>query len=130
MPRMSNVTLYAIDFGTSNSLLIGVGPEGVTAPAPLDPTAREATILRSILFFTEGDWSFGQEALASYIAHGTRGRFIRSMKRFLPMPGIDGTRIGSKTVKLEELIGVFLRTMRERANRHYGVDVKRALLGR
>jgi hypothetical chaperone protein len=130
---MSPVTIYAIDFGTSNSLLAGVGrgERRALPPAPLDTTAREPTILRSILFFSEdGRWSFGQEALAAYVAHGTRGRFLRSMKRFLPMVGVAETRIGSRVVKLEELVGVFLREMRERANRHYGVDVRRVLLGR
>ena len=128
---MSAVTIYAIDFGTSNSLLAGVGPAGALPPAPLDASAREPTILRSILFFSEdGRWSFGNEALQAYVAYGTRGRFLRSMKRFLPMAGIAETRIGSRVVKLEELVGVFLRAMRERANQHYGVDVRRVLLGR
>ncbi len=124
------VTIYAIDFGTSNSLLAGVGPDGAFPPAPLDPTAPEPTILRSILFFADGEWAFGHEALRSYEAHGARGRFIRSMKRFLPMMGVAETRIGTRVVRLEDLVGVFLREMRVRANRHYGVDVKRALLGR
>lgn len=129
---MKPVTIYAIDFGTSNSLLAGVGPDGVMPPAPIDPSALDPTVLRSILFFSEdtGAWSFGQEALRSYVAHGTRGRFIRSMKRFLPMASMVDTRIGARVMKLEELVGVFLRTMRERANAHYGVDVRRALLGR
>ncbi len=125
-------TIYAIDFGTSNSLLTGVGPDGVLPIAPLDPTAAEPTILRSILFFSDeqGEWFFGQEALTSYVAHGMRGRFIRSMKRFLPMASVAETRVGRRIVKLEELVGIFLRTMRERANRHYGADVRRVLLGR
>ena len=128
---MSDVTIYAIDFGTSNSLLAGVGPGGALPPVPLDVTAREPTILRSILFFSEDrEWSFGHEALHNYVANGTRGRFIRSMKRFLPMASVVDTRIGSRVVRLEELVGVFLRTMRERANRHYGVDVRRVLMGR
>jgi hypothetical chaperone protein len=40
------------------------------------------------------------------------------------------TRLGTRKVKLEELIGVFLREMRARANRHFGADVRRVLLGR
>ena len=86
---MRPVSVYAIDFGTSNSLLAGVSPDGVLEPAPLDPTAQEPSILRSILFVSEdGEWSFGHEAFKSYVAHGTRGRFIRSMKRFLPMASV------------------------------------------
>jgi hypothetical chaperone protein len=124
-------TLYAIDFGTSNSLLCGVTPEGVDAPLALDPAASDPSVFRSILFFSEtSERYFGAVALERYVAEGMRGRFLRSLKRFLPMPSFEETRIGGRTVKLEELIGIFLYEMRKRANEHYGVDVKRALLGR
>jgi len=124
-------TLYAIDFGTSNSLLCGVTASAVDAPLALDPTAADASVFRSILFYSEtNEWHFGAEALTRYVADGMRGRFLRSLKRFLPMPSFEETRIGSKAVRLEELIGVFLREMRRRANAHYGVDVRRALFGR
>ena len=124
-------SLYAIDFGTSNSLLCGVTARAVDAPLALDAAAADPSVFRSILFFSEtNQWHFGAEALERYVAEGMRGRFLRSLKRFLPMPSFEETRIGSKAVKLEELIGLFLREMRRRANLHYGVDVRRALFGR
>jgi hypothetical chaperone protein len=124
-------SLYAIDFGTSNSLLCGVTARAVDAPLALDPSASDPTVFRSILFFSEtSERFFGTEALQRYIAEGMRGRFLRSLKRFLPMPSFEETRIGSRPVKLEELIGVFLKEMRGRANHHYGVNVRRALFGR
>lgn len=124
-------TLYAIDFGTSNSLLCGVTPRAVDAPLALDPHASDPTVFRSILFYSESStWHFGAEALTSYVAEGMRGRFLRSLKRFLPMPSFEETRIGSRSIKLETLVGIFLREMRSRANQHYGADVKRALFGR
>lgn len=124
-------TLYAIDFGTSNSLLCGVSPRGVDQPLALDPSASDPSVFRSILFYSEDkQWHFGAAALERYVAEGMRGRFLRSLKRFLPMPSFEETRIGSRAVRLEELIGVFLRELRRRANQHYGVDVRRALFGR
>jgi hypothetical chaperone protein len=124
-------SLYAIDFGTSNSLLAGVTPTGAHAPLAIDEAAQDPTVLRSILFFSESnEWHFGGTALNRYLSEGMRGRFMRSLKRFLPMLSFEETRLGSRLVKLEELIGVFLREMRTRANAHYGVDVRRALLGR
>ena len=124
-------SLYAIDFGTSNSLLCGVNEQAVDEPLALDAQAQDASVFRSILFFSETkEWYFGAHALERYVAEGMRGRFLRSLKRFLPMPSFEETRIGSRNVKLEELIGVFLREMRQRANQHYGTDVRRALLGR
>ena len=59
-----------------------------------------------------------------------RGRFIRSIKRFLPVASFSDTRIGSRKVLLEELVGMFLREMRKRANVHFGCDVRRVMLGR
>jgi len=126
-----NPTLYAIDFGTSNSLLCAVTPRAVDEPLALDPAASDASVFRSILFFSEtNEWHFGASALERYVAEGMRGRFLRSLKRFLPMPSFEETRIGSRAVRLEELIGIFLREMRQRANDHYGTDVRRALFGR
>jgi hypothetical chaperone protein len=124
-------SLYAIDFGTSNSLLCGVTPREVDEPLALDAAASDASVFRSILFFSEtNEWHFGASALERYVAEGMRGRFLRSLKRFLPMPSFEETRLGSRAVRLEELIGIFLREMRKRANDHYGTDVRRALFGR
>jgi hypothetical chaperone protein len=124
-------SLYAIDFGTSNSLLAGVGRDFEPEVLDLDPLANDPSVFRSILFFSEqSEWSFGAEALRRYVAEGMRGRFLRSLKRFLPAASFEETRIGSRNVRLEELVGIFLREMRRRANEHYGSDVRRVLLGR
>ncbi|HEX4334771.1 MAG TPA: Hsp70 family protein [Polyangiaceae bacterium] len=122
---------YAIDFGTSNSLLAAADSNRVYEPIPLDPLAPNPTVLRSVLHFSdEGEWSFGADALRTYVAHGMRGRLMRSIKRFLPMASFVDTRLGTRKVKLEELVGLFLREMRARANRHFDADVRRVLLGR
>ena len=76
------------------------------------------------------EWSFGAGALSDYVAQGMHGRFIRSVKRFLPVASFSDTRIGSRKVLLEELVGMFLREMRQRANRHFDCDVRRVMLGR
>jgi hypothetical chaperone protein len=123
-------SLYAIDFGTSNSLLVGVNSEGVDAPLALDPAARDPSVFRSIACFSHGTWSFGAAALERYVAEGMQGRFLRSLKRFLPMPSFNETRIGTRSVSLEELVGLFLREMKRRADAHYVADVRQVLLGR
>ena len=126
-----NPSLYAIDFGTSNSLLVAVNADGVDAPLALDAAARDATVFRSIACFTTpAEWSFGAAALARYVAEGMQARFFRSLKRFLPQASFVETRLGARSVKLEELVGLFLREMKQRADAHYRADVRRVLLGR
>jgi hypothetical chaperone protein len=124
-------SIYAIDFGTSNSLLAAANAFSVFAPANLDPGAPDPTILRSILYFPSIKQSFvGHEALEKYVENGLEGRLLRSLKRHLPARGFHGTQIDDRPVSVEELIAIPLRAMRTRANAHYGADVRRAVLGR
>ena len=48
---MMRPTIFAIDFGTSNSLLAAASASETFPPVPLDPDAPDATVLRSALFF-------------------------------------------------------------------------------
>jgi hypothetical chaperone protein len=128
--------IYAIDFGTSNSLLAAANRFETHPPIPLDARAEDPTILRSVLFFADElgpagpqCW-LGKAALEEYVAQGSRGRLVRSLKRFLPMRGFVRTQIGSRTYTLEDLIAALLREMRERADRFFDAKVTRAVLGR
>ncbi|ABS25772.1 Hsp70 family protein [Anaeromyxobacter sp. Fw109-5] len=124
-------THYAIDFGTSNSLLAAANPERVFDPVPLDPEASDPTILRSILCFPDAGGVFvGGEALRQYVEHGAEGRLLRSIKHHLGSRSFRGTIIRGRLVSAEELVGALLRQMRLRADAHFGTEVRRALLGR
>jgi hypothetical chaperone protein len=128
--------VYAIDFGTSNSLLAAANRSQTHPPIPLDPSAEDPSLLRSILFFPEARGpegatpQLGKAAIDAYVARGSRGRLVRSLKRFLPMRGFTRTTINSRTYTLQELIAIVLRALRERADRHFDARVTRALLGR
>jgi hypothetical chaperone protein len=122
--------VYAIDFGTSNSLLAAASAQASCPPVPLDDAAADPTVLRSLLFFGPNHFSCGAAAVSEFVAGGMQGRLIRSIKKFLPDRGFSGTYIGTRLVTIEDLVGRFLRTMRERANRHFGADVDRVVLGR
>ncbi|RLB49190.1 MAG: Hsp70 family protein [Deltaproteobacteria bacterium] len=124
-------TVYAIDFGTSNSLCAAANEHRVFEPAPIDPLADDPTILRTVFFFPNADNAFyGAEALKEYVAHGMVGRFIRSVKKHLPSRAFVGTNIDGRPMNLEDLIGAFLGAIRRRANAHFGTDVRRVVLGR
>jgi len=123
-------TIFAIDFGTSNSLLTAASPNGVFAPAPIDPQSSDPTVLRSVLYFAPNEQVFGQSAVRRLVQNGFEGRLIRSVKRHLPSRAFTSTTIGSRKVSIEELVASLLRVMRTRACEHFEVDVKRAVLGR
>jgi hypothetical chaperone protein len=122
---------YAIDFGTSNSLLAAVGDDRIQTDVPIDPSAADPSIFRSVMYLvSRNEIHFGERAMAEYVARGTEGRLLRSLKRFLPAADFTVTYVGSEAFSLEELIGALLRQMRERANRFFDADVTRVLLGR
>jgi hypothetical chaperone protein len=129
---MTKPTIFAIDFGTSNSLLAAAAPGEIFAPVPLDPHAADPTVLRSAFYFTRMSEPahFGSSAIREFVANGFRGRLIRSIKRHLPSRSFTKTRIGDQFVLLEDLIGAFLRVMRVEACRHFDADVDRVVLGR
>jgi hypothetical chaperone protein len=128
--------IYAIDFGTSNSL-VGAAARGAEhPPIDVDPHAADPTLLRSVLFYPEQplagdpDCFIGARAIEHYVRHRGRGRLLRSMKRFLPQRSFVRTRIGSRNYALEELIAAVLREMKTRADACFQTRVERVLLGR
>lgn len=123
--------IYAIDFGTSNSLLSAASKEKLFAPIPLDPEAKDPTILRSVLYLPDPQTCYyGHKATEEYVANDMDGRLIRSIKKFLPMRSFVGTFVNDKAFYLEDIIATFLGEMRRRANAHFQQDVNTVLLGR
>jgi hypothetical chaperone protein len=122
---------YAIDFGTSNSLLGAADRSGPRGFVPLDPGASNPAVLRSLLYFPSAKQVFfGSEAVKEFSARDHTGRFIRSIKKQLPSRSFVGTFVDNRPFNLEDLIGVFLGEMRKRANEFYGADVTSVVLGR
>jgi hypothetical chaperone protein len=120
---------YAVDFGTSNSLLNFISDEGVITPVPLEKDG--GFILRSLLFTAkENEWFFGAEAIEQFMENDGEGRFFRSLKKFLPEPRYSGTEVHNKQLKITEMIATFLREMRLRADKFTGLKIDKLVLGR
>jgi hypothetical chaperone protein len=120
---------YAIDFGTSNSLLSYVSDQGKIQAIPLEKDG--ANILRSLLFTpSKGKWYFGKDAIDKYVEYEGEGRFFRSLKKFLPEPNYSGTEVHNKKMKINELISVFLREMKMRADKFLDKEIESVVLGR
>jgi hypothetical chaperone protein len=128
---MTHPLAYAIDFGTTNSLIAAASADRVWEPLAVEPEGADPTVLRSVLFFSDDSAAFecGARALRASVESGARGRLIRSIKRFLPVESFVETRIGTRRYALEELVAILLRNLRERANAVVGADVQSAVLG-
>jgi len=129
--------MYAgIDFGTSNSTLVGVSEQGSVESFEIDPLFHPPTILRSSIYFpsVRGRGPLvGGEAYRQYRRDieedgQPMGRFMRSLKSHL---GSDlGTYLHSQHYTLADLISVILREMRRRAEAHFGSPITSIVLGR
>ncbi|AUN99118.1 Hsp70 family protein [Bacteriovorax stolpii] len=129
MRYTARMSYYAVDFGTSNSLLSHVSSDGKITPIPLEQDS--ALVLRSLLYTPEHNkWFFGKEAIKEYINNDGEGRFFRSVKKFLPESNYSGTTVFNKTMNISEIVAVFLGEMRRRANKVCGENVERIVLGR
>ena len=130
----SSPLIYAIDYGTSNSLLAAAEHGQVHAPIPLelDPEGKgDPSILRSILYFPQmKECYFGEKAIREFVHRDMEGRLIRSIKRFLPMRSFAGTFVEDRPLSLEDIVSSFLGEMRRRANVHFGRDIDSAVIGR
>src|SRR5688500_16446163 len=101
------VPVLGIDFGTSNSAVAAVGPDGVARLLPLE---GEATTLPTAVFFNAEDRSVhvGREAMSLYLA-GTEGRLLRSLKSLLGSSLLrERTATGWGDVGFTEVITLFL----------------------
>jgi hypothetical chaperone protein len=120
-----------LDFGTSNTtaaLSTGQGPE--VQVLKLDRLAADARLFRSVLFFPDdGPYLAGAEAIAAYLEL-SEGRFLQSLKSFLPVKSFTATVIKNKPFTLESLIALILRSVRTRAEDLLGEKVTRVTLGR
>lgn len=124
-------TILAVDFGTSNSLA-GAWQNGRRIEAlPLDPSASDPTLLRTLLYFPgENACFYGADAIHRYIENEMEGRLFRSFKSHLPNRSYLGTFVGDRVLPLENLVGIFLLEMKRRAEKHLGNEVDSVIMGR
>tara|TARA_B100001248_G_scaffold261746_1_gene254030 strand:- start:35760 stop:37016 length:1257 start_codon:yes stop_codon:yes gene_type:complete len=125
---MTNTIAYAIDFGTSNSLLAAINKDGSHEILFLE---ENSSIMKSLSYYlNEEEYYFGSNAIEEYEANSFEGRFVRSVKKFLPNPNFESTRIGDRHYLLESLVGFFLKEMKERADKILGQKINNVILGR
>lgn len=121
--------IYGIDFGTSNSVIEVF--DSATGRVVTEDGLEKS--IESAIFFPEGNrekYFLGKQAIHQYVASGMKGRLIKSIKSALPEPSLGTLSIYGKKVKIELLISYFLEHLKATCDVHFGVDVKRVVLGR
>ncbi|MDP1964991.1 MAG: Hsp70 family protein [Reyranella sp.] len=125
-----------LDFGTSNSA-IGVGRDGTEQrgdyPARLAPIEAGNTLMPSAVFFdyeAKGRVLFGNAAISAYVGQ-TEGRLMRALKSILGSPLIDEeTSLGGRKVPLREVVEIFVRHLKGKAEAFAGQEITTVVLGR
>ncbi len=121
------MALCGLDFGTSNSAV--ALPNGEVLR--IDARASQPRLFRTVLFFPEDSAEVlaGHDAIERY-QEDNAGRFIQSMKTWLPASSFTRTILRGRTLTLEELIAVFLRRIRVVAAEAAGEEFDSVVLGR
>jgi len=121
-----------VDFGTTNSALALVGPDGQTVKlAHFSFMETMVETFRSVLFFPGGGKPLsGPQAIESYLEPHEGGRLIQSLKSFAASSTFSVTLINGRSYTLEELVGLFLRTLRSQAEAELGPLGNRLVAGR
>jgi hypothetical chaperone protein len=118
-----------LDFGTSNSGVALVGPRGVELARVED---RETTLPSAIFFPAEAAEHalFGRAAMREYL-EGTPGRLMRSLKSLLGSRLVhERTAVGDRSLAFTDILALYLRMLRERAQRQAGGALSSVVLGR
>lgn len=121
---------FGLDFGTTNSAL-SINKDGKVAVVDIDALNVSGKTLRSVLYFDENQNIFsGQEAIHQYIKTSARGRFMQSMKEFLPDDCFRSTNIYGKAFTLVDLIAIVLKKIKDEGEKYIGDTVDTVVIGR
>lgn len=122
--------VFGIDFGTTNSAL-SVYRNGSVEVVAVDGDGPAGELMRSVLYFSEdNEIHVGQEAIRQYVGDGASGRFMQSIKTFLPNTSFDSTEVFGRRYGIDDLIAIILRRIKARGEAYVGCPVDSVVLGR
>ena len=122
--------VFGIDFGTTNSAL-SVYRNGMVEVVAVDGGDNAGELMRSVLYFSEENEIFaGHEAIRQYVSEGAAGRFMQSIKTFLPNTSFESTEVFGKRYGIDDLVAIILAKLKARGEAHVGRPVESVVLGR
>jgi len=122
------MSFCGLDFGTSNST-IGIYKHDDVEMVTLDDNKD---YLRSAIFLNNETQQamFGEKAIEEYI-EGTTGRLMTSIKSVLGSSLMDEkTLVFGKLVPFSNILGYFLRNMKDKAEMQLGQSIESVVMGR
>jgi hypothetical chaperone protein len=126
---MKNMRASGFDFGTSNSAIGIVKGNSAT----LAPVEGEAAMIPSAVFFDFADGDkplYGKNAVDAYV-NGNDGRLMRGLKTILSTSLIDErTALSKRSIKLTDVIAMFSRHLKAKAEQALGHDIDAVVHGR
>jgi hypothetical chaperone protein len=120
-----------VDFGTTNSAVAFVHADGHPRLAQFSSASGPRSTFPSVLYFEPRKATLaGWAAIEHYLAAETKGRFIQSLKAYLPDKTFEGTGIGTQFFTLEKLIAVLGKHIRDGFAAPSPEPPRRIVLGR
>ena len=122
-------TACGVDFGTSNS---GVALVAAGAVSLAHVEDDDTSIPSAVFFPAEGSEHamYGRAAMREYL-DGTPGRLMRSLKSLLGSRLMhERTAVGDRSLAFTDILTLYLRMLRERAQREAGAALSSVVLGR
>ncbi|HEY5070906.1 MAG TPA: Hsp70 family protein [Caulobacteraceae bacterium] len=111
-----------IDFGTTNTVLSAIGPQGEAHLVAFDFEGRQIEAFRSALSFHEGEDAAkprvveaGPWAIEAYLEEPLETRFIQSFKSYAASPLFKHTQILGRWFRFEDLLSAFILRLRSHA---------------
>lgn len=126
--KRSSKLSCGIDFGTSNSA-IAIATETGARLVPLEN--GKATLPSAVFFRNIGTQTvFGRKAITAYL-EGEDGRLMRGLKKVLGTPLMeDKTVIQGRAVGFADILAIYVRHLKDRAEAHAGREIRDAVFGR
>ena len=108
--------LIGIDFGTTNSVLARLEPDGTITTTRYPVGERQVDVFRTVLCFWNEEkggrrslrHAAGPYAVESYLDDPLESRLIMSMKTYLAQRSFTRTNIFGKIFALEDMVALFL----------------------
>ncbi|HME09728.1 MAG TPA: Hsp70 family protein [Bryobacteraceae bacterium] len=129
---------FGLDFGTTNSSLAALLPDGAVRLARFHQGAGFTDAFRSLLYLEQivsagrkatKSWT-GPQGIERYLAAEHKGRLIQSLKSFLSSRSLKNTEIFGRRAALEDLVASIARDLRLEAEKQFGVPIRRVVSGR